>query len=312
MHGLRQEALAQTPPKVARVGWISEHSANPAVGDHLAWLRAGLRERGWVEGRNLLLEARWGERDNAQQLTAELVRAKVDVLVSHGRMAFGVAAASGAVPLVFLIAGDPVDAKLVASLARPDANRTGVTLLGYELIAKRLEFLKEAVPGVQHVAFLINKRHPGAQTELQEARAAAARLGLTLQHVPVATLADMEGAYEAITRERADAVMTSIDSLMTSQARNIAEFSSRRRVPVISGWAEFALVGNLMTYGPSFKGSYAYLATYVDKILRGAKAADLPVELPPKLELVINLKTAKALGITIPQSVLLRADEVIQ
>ena len=311
MHGLRQEALAQTPPKVARVGWISEHSANPAVGDHLAWLRAGLRERGWVEGRNLLLEARWGERDNAQQLTAELVRAKVDVLVSHGRMAFGVAAASGAVPLVFLIAGDPVDAKLVASLARPDANRTGVTLLGYELIAKRLEFLKEAVPGVRHVAFLINMRHPGAQTELQEARAAAARLGLTLQHVPVAALADMEGAYEAITRERADAVMTSIDSLMTSQARNIAEFSSRRRVPVISGWAEFALAGNLMTYGPSFKGSYAYLATYVDKILRGAKAADLPVELPPKLELVINLRTAKALGINLPTTLRARADELI-
>ncbi len=307
---LRRDANAQTIPKLARVGWIGTRSAKKDI--YQSSLREGLLEKGWVEGRNLVIEWRWGEREQARELVDELVQAKVDVLVSTGAISFPVAAASGSVPLVFVIAGDPVEARFVSSLARPAVNRTGLTLLAYELIGKRLEILQSALLTVTRVAYLINMRHPGAHSEIKEAVKAAQRLGLTLQHVAVETAADFDGAFTAIARGGAQAIVTSVDGLMSLKAASIAAFAASHRVPAISGWGEFAAAGFLMTYGPSIRGTFRYLATYVDKILRGAKAADLPVEFPPKVELVVNLRTAKALGINLPATLRARADELIE
>jgi putative ABC transport system substrate-binding protein len=270
-----------------------------------------MRERGWVEGKNLALQLRYGNRDQASALAAELVESNVHVIVAQGAMAYGAKAAGGATPVVFAFSGDPVEAKLVASLARPGGNVTGVTLLSYELASKRLELLKEAFPGLERVAILANVAHPGEQAELRESQAAAQRLGLSLQYLPVQTADDFRVAFEALEREGSEAIVAFPDLLIMSQASSIALFAARRRIPSVSGWPEFAERGNLMTYGPGL-GVWRQVADQVDKILKGAKPADLPVEQPTKFELVINLKTAKALDLTVPQSLLLRADKVIQ
>jgi len=182
----------------------------------------------------------------------------------------------------------------------------------FELIGKRLEVLKEAVPGVTRVALLANTGHPGVREELARSQAAARRLGFTVQYVPVAAVRDFDGAFEAMARERAEAIVVFPDGFMMSQAPAIADFAARRRIAAISGWAEFATAGNLLSYGPDLREAWRGVAAYVDKILRGARPADLPVEQPTKFELVINLKTAKALGLTIPPSLLQRADQVIE
>jgi putative ABC transport system substrate-binding protein len=301
---------AQTTRKVARVGWVAG-GGGPAPA-YLESFREGLRERGWIEGQNLVLEARSGDREQAKDLTSELVRSKVDVIVTQGPMVFGARAAAGAIPIVFGFSGDPVEAKLVTSLARPGGTLTGMTFLGIELIGKRIEILKEAVPSMGRLAILANPHHAGGQAELAESRAVARRFGVTLQYLPVTTVRDFDGAYDAMTRERAEAIVAFPDGLIMSQAKAIAEFATRRRIPAMSGWDQFAVDGNVMTYGPNLRASWRQIAMYVDKILKGASPADLPVELPTKYETVINLKTAKAIGLPIPPSVLLRADRVIE
>jgi len=214
--------------------------------------------------------------------------------------------------MVFNINGDPVEAKLVASLARPGGNLTGITALSEELAGKRLELLKEAVPGVVRVAAIANQAHPGVQTELRESQAAAKRLGVKLQWLPVYSVADFDAAFAAVEREGAQALVAIPDNLINDRAKIIAEFAANRRIPTVSGWAEFSEAGNLMSYGPELRGFFRQIAVYADKLLRGARPADLPVEQPTKFELTVNLKTAKALGITIPQSVLIRTDRVIE
>ena len=184
-------------------------------------------------------------------------------------------------------------------------------LLGFELVGKRLDLLKEALPRMTRVAILANPQHAGEQTELRESQAAARRLGLTVQYLPVSSARDFEAAFEAIAREKAEAIVAFPDALIVTQAKPIAEFATKLRIPAISGWAEFAEAGNLMTYGPDLKETWRYIAVFVDKILRGAKPADVPVELPRHLEMVINLRAAKALGITLPPSLLARADRII-
>jgi len=305
-------AEAQSAGKTARVGWLAlGPNAGPAAVFFDAF-REGLRERGWIDGRNLVIEARWGNRDQARDQAAELVQWKPDVLVTQGPMVFGAQAVTGQIPVVFGFSGDPVEGKLVASLARPGGNLTGISLMQFELIGKRLEVLKEAVPGVARVALLANTGHPGVREELARSQAAARRLGFTVQYVPVAAVRDFDGAFEAMARERAEAIVVFPDGFMMSQAPAIADFAARRRVAAISGWAEFATAGNLLSYGPDLREAWRGVAAYVDKILRGARPADLPVEQPTKFELVINLKTAKALGLTIPPSLLQRADQVIE
>jgi len=304
-------AQTQSTGKVYRVGWVAMGPDSPSTSVFLEAFRQGMRERGWIEGRNLAIEARWGARDQARDLVAELNRLKVDVIVAVGPMVFGAQAAAGTTPVVFGFSGDPVEAKLVTSLPRPGANLTGITFLAYELVHKRLELLKDALPGLTRVAVLANVMHAGEQTELRESQAAARRLGLTLQYVPVRAAGDFPMAFEAITSERAQAIVAFPDVLIMSQAKNIAAFATKSRIPAISGWAEFAAAGNLMTYGPNLRESWRYMATYVDKVLKGARPADIPVEQASKFELVVNMRTAKALGLTIPPSLQVRADQVI-
>jgi len=302
-------AGAQPAGKTARIGWLGGGRATAAV--FLEAFRDGMRERGWVEGKNLTIETRWGTPANSRELAAELAQLKVDVIVSQGPMVFGAQAAAGTIPVVFGYSGDPVEAKLVRSFARPGGNLTGVSLLGFELVGKRLELLKEALPRVTRVAILANTQHAGEQTVLRVSRAAAERLGVTVQYLPVSSARDFEAAFEAIAREKAEAIVAFPDALILAQARPISEFATKLRIPAISAWAEFAEAGNLMTYGPDLKETWRYVAVFVDKILRGAKPADVPVELPRNIELVINLRAAKALGITLPPSLLTRANRII-
>jgi putative tryptophan/tyrosine transport system substrate-binding protein len=236
----------------------------------------------------------------------------VDVIVAQGPLVFGAQDGAGALPMVFVFSGDPVEAKLVTSLARLGGTLTGVTLLALELAEKRLALLKEVRPGLSRVAILANPVHPGEPAELQASQTAAQQLGLTLQYVPVRAVSDFPAAFEAIARERAEALLAFPDALIMLQRHVIAEFAAQHRMPAVSGWADFAVAGNLMTYGPNLPAMFRRVAYYVDRILTGTKPADLPIEQPMTFELVINLKAAQALGLTIPPVLLFQADEVIR
>jgi putative ABC transport system substrate-binding protein len=274
-----------------------------------------MRDRGYIEGQNLTIDARWMESvspDEAASITAELVRSKVDVLVAQGASIFGVKAAAGSVPVLFGYSGDPVAAKLVASLARPGGNLTGITFLTLELAGKRVELLKEAAPRISRLAILFNPLHIGEEEAVRESQTATQRLGLPLQPFAVHSVAEITAALDTMVRGRINGVVALPNALIMLQRNAIAEFAIRHRVPTISGWEDFAVDGNLMTYGPNLQEAWRHLATLVDKVLKGAKPGDLPVEQPTTYQLIINLKTAKALGLTIPQSLMLRADRLIE
>jgi ABC-type uncharacterized transport system substrate-binding protein len=306
-------AVAQ-PPTVSRVGWLSADRAGGGSPFFDAF-REGLRDLGYVEGRNLTLDARWGEgsSERLDQLAAELIQSKPHVIVTQGGPALGpVVRAGAALPIVFAFSGDPVEAGFIDSLARPGRNLTGVMFLSLELVGKRIELLKEVMPGVSRIAILANPEHPGDQAELRASQAAAKTLGLTLEYFQARNVQELEGALTAIPRSRSQAVVVFPDAMTVRNRERIASFSATHRIPVVAGWAQFAESGSLMSYGPNLRDSYRRLATYVDKVLKGAKPAELPVELPRTVELVINLKAAKALGITVPHSVLVRADKLIE
>jgi putative ABC transport system substrate-binding protein len=306
---------AQPARRVARIGWIGAWYSPSAGAILFDAFRQGMRDLGYVEEQNLTIDARWMEgntADEAARLTAELVRSKVDVLVAQGAAIPGAKAEAGPMPVVFGFSGDPVAAKLVTSLARPGGNLTGMTFLAVELAAKRVELLKESAPRVSRVAVLTNPLHAGEDEELRESQIAAQRLGLTPLPFPARTVAEVNAALEAMARDRVDALVALSNLLVMRQRNAIAEFAAKQRIPTISGWEDFAVDGNLMTYGPNLQHAWRRVAIYVDKVLKGTKPADLPVVRPTTFELIINLKTAKTLGLTIPPSVLLRADRVIQ
>lgn len=215
-------------------------------------------------------------------------------------------------PIVFSVSADPVAAGFVQSLARPGGHMTGISLFTLALVGKRLEFLKDILPNANKAALIANPRHPGESQELDAAQGAAAKLGLAVRYFPVKDEAELDAAFADIARQRDDAIVAFADGFTMSFASRIAEFSLRHRIPAIDGWAEFAQQGNLMIYGPLIQDVYRRLPAYVDKIGRGAKPADLPVERPTKVELVVNLRTARAIGLAIPNAVLLRADQVIE
>jgi len=277
--------------------------------------RQGLRDLGWVEGRNIALEYRFaqGRPDGLPALAAELVRLKVDVIVIEGgQAALAAKHATQTIPIVMAVIDDPVKAGLVASLARPGGNVTGLTLFASELSGKRLQLLKEVVPRSTLVAVIRNVTHPNAADLWGETEAAARSLDLRLQSVEVRSPADLGGAFKAVTSARPSAFITLADGMLFYNRTRIGDFAAQSQLPAIYPDREFAKAGGLMAYGPSLASNFRRAATYVDKILKGAKPADLPVEQPTKFELVINAKTAKALGLTIPLAVLARADEVIQ
>jgi putative ABC transport system substrate-binding protein len=309
-------AEAQQAAKVARIGYLV---SNLATSPHLTEaFRQGLRDLGYVEGRNLVIEYRdaQGKFERLPTLAAELVALKVDVIVV-GNVVTALAAkqATRTLPIVFTAVGDPVGSGLVTSLARPGGNVTGLSALYLELVGKCLELLKQAVPGVSQVAVLWQ---PGALPErtekdlLKEAEGAGRALGVRLQFVEARGPADFDRAFSDMTRARAGA-LTALPSLrFFNERKRLVDLAAKNRLPAVYQVREFVDAGGLMSYGPNPADLYRRVATYVDKILKGAKPADLPVEQPTKFELVINLKTAKALGLTIPPSLLGRADEVVQ
>ncbi len=310
-------AAAQQPSKVARIGLLSPSSlaANPHLREAFS---QGLRDLGYVEGQNVAIEYRSaeGKLEQLPELAAELVRLKVAVIVTSGTPAAQAAKqATTTTPIVMATAADAVGSGLVAGLAWPGGNITGTSFLGAELVPKRLELLKEAVPGMTRVGVL---SHPGVPSEgtvkimLEETEAAARALRVRLQRLEARGPNEFDRAFTTMSRERASGLIVLPSSMFLTERRRIVDLAARSRLPAMYYFREFAEAGGLMSYGPNVSDLWRRAATYVDKILKGAKPADLPVEQPTRFELVINLKTAKALGLTIPPSVLIRADQVIR
>jgi putative ABC transport system substrate-binding protein len=309
-------AEAQQAAKIVRIGWLA---LNLAAGPHLreAFLQ-GLRDLGYVEGRNVVIEYRdaEGKLERLPALAAELVALKVDVILAPPTPpALAAKQATRTLPIVFAAAADPVTSGLVTSLARPGGNVTGLSNVNPELVGKCLEQLKQAVPGVSRVAVLWQPGGLGERTEkdmLKEAEVAARALGVRVQFVEARGPADVDRAFSEMTRARAGALTVLTSAMFLSERRRLVNLAAKNRLPAVYMEREYVDAGGLMAYGPNVADMFRRAATYVDKILKGAKPGDLPVEQPTKFELVINLKIAKALGLTIPQLVLGRADQVIE
>jgi putative ABC transport system substrate-binding protein len=304
---------AQPLAKVPRVGYFSDDSGSLGV-TAFEPLAQGLRELGYLEGRHIVFEPRYaeGNTDVLPDLAAALVHSKVDVIVAYGTPAAKAAQhATRTIPIVALM-GEPVEMGLVASLARPGGNLTGVSGQSAEAGRKRLELPKEAVPQASRVAVLWNPANPNKVLEWQETQRAAQALGVTLQSVEVRTPDDFERAFATLTRGRADALLTMTESLTLMHRRQIVDFTTQNRLPMLAAGRAFVEAGGLMSYGFRPQNVSRHLAVYVDKILKGAKPADLPVEQSMKFELILNRKTAQTLGITFPPTLLVWADEVIQ
>jgi putative tryptophan/tyrosine transport system substrate-binding protein len=308
---------AEAQQAAARLGWLGE---NPAANPHLrgAFLQ-GLRDLGYVEGRNVVIEYRnaEGKLERFPALAAELVALKVDVIVTAGGTLAALAAkqATRTLPIVFAAAADPVESGLVTSLARPGGNVTGLSVLAPELVGKCLEQLKQAVPGVSRVAVLWQPGGFGERTEkdmLNGAEVAARALGVRPQFVEARGPADFDRAFSEMTRARAGALTVFANAMFTIERRRLVDLAAKNRLPALYAFREYVDAGGLMAYGPHLADLYRRAATYVDRILKGAKPGDLPVEQPTKFELVVNLKTARTLGLTIPPSVLSRADQIIE
>ena len=306
-----QMAEAQQPKIVPQIGYLGLSE----IPERDEAFRKGLRERGYLEGQNIHVDYRFagGRAERLAELAAELVRLKVDVIVTTGTVATDAAKrATQTIPIVFAVAPDPVESGFVATLAKPGGNITGFTTLNLESLGKRLELLKEVKPRIYRVAVLqnpINSTHPPM---LKETEAAATRLGIRLQSLEIRSPADLVGAFKAAIREKAAALVGLPDNLLASQQRPIRDFAVKNRLLEISWSSEWVEAGSLMSYGANIPDLYRRTAAVVEKILKGAKPAELPVEQPTKFELIINLKTAKQIGLTIPPNVLARADRVIK
>ena len=309
-------AEAQQPKKIPGIGYIS--SGNPASESTRAEaIRLALRELGYIKGQNIAVEYRYaeGKVDRFPKLAAELVRLKVDIIVvvGGGRAPLAAKNATQTIPIIMVGAGiDPVKAGLVESLARPGGNVTGLAILTGELGGKRLELLKEAVPKLTNVAVLYDPSTPNSVIEVKEVPVAARALGLTIRSWEVRATDDFNRAFAAIGKQRPDGLYVPGGRVFSNNQKRIVGFALKNRLPSIYAFREFVDAGGFMSYGADQADTYRRVAYYVDKILKGAKPADLPVEQPSKFELVINLKTAKQIGVTIPQKVLTRADRVIK
>jgi len=307
---------AQQAASLPRIGFLAPGSlSEPRFPRFLQTFRQGLRELGYVEGQNITIEFRWAEGmfDRLPGLAAELVQLKVNVIVAGGAPAAHAAKqATETIPIVMVNVADPVATGLVASLARPGGNITGLSLMLPALVGKQLEMLKEVVPRVSRVALLGNPANPNNASQVRHAQDAARALGVQLQPLEARDLSEIDKAFAVITTERAGVVIVLGDTILLNHRTRIFNHAARRRLPTVSGGSEYAEAGSLLAYGPSLTDGNRRAATYVDKILKGTKPADLPIEQPTTFELVINLKTAKGLGLTIPPAVLQRADRVIQ
>ena len=309
-------AEAQRAGKVYRVGYIGPTPVSTLISDpSFNSFRREMGQRGYVEGQDLVLELRSVEErpDRVSEVVDELVRLNPDVIVAVSAPVIQAARqVSRTIPIVMVGVGDPVAIGFAASLSRPGGNITGLSQLSPELSAKRLDLLKEVVPGVSRVAILWNPTNPSNASQLRATKLVAQALGMQLQLLEVRGPQDFESGFQAARRGHAGALITLDDLLIYTRRTQIVALAAKSRLPAIYGWSKFAEAGGLMSYGPDFRDMYRQAAIFVDKILKGAKPGDLPIEQPAKLELVINLKTAKALGLTIPPSLLQRADQVIE
>jgi len=314
---------AESPPDPSAVafrqGLRVRSLAIPALvisDPYVGAFRQGLRELGYIEGQNIDIVYRYTNGDDQlPELAADLVRLKVDVIVTSSTAATRAAKnATTTIPIVMAAASDPVGTGLVVSLARPGGNITGLSLMAPELAGKRLELLREVLPRVARVAFLASGRDPDGRLFVEEAQAAAERFGMQIQPLVIGGPEEIEGAFSAMIRERAGAliVQPTFITYYSEQSRRVVDLAAKNRLATVSDYKEFVDAGGLISYGPDRRENFRRAATYVDKIVKGTKPADLPVERPVKFELIINLKTAKQIGLTIPQSVLYRADKVIK
>jgi ABC-type uncharacterized transport system substrate-binding protein len=303
---------AQKTSVPRRVGIL--HGQSPGNKD-VDEFRKGLRELGYLEGENLTLEYRWaeGKPERLRALADELVRANIELIFTASTPgALAAKSATKTIPIVFVAVGDPVGAGVVSSLARPGGNVTGLTHFSVDLIGKSLELLKEAIPGLKHVAVLAPSSNPTTALKLARIQSAAKALDVEVQVVEVRRAADFEPAFDTIRRQRPTALMPLLDTLTTTRRKEIVDFARANRLPTMFEQREFVEAGGLMSYGTSHAAMYRRAATPVDKILKGARPGDVPVEQPTQFELVVNMRTAKALGLTLPQPFLMRADRVIE
>ena len=305
---------AQQSPKIPRIG-ILEPATSASISARIEAFRQGLRELGYVEGKNITIEYRYadGKSERIPDLAAELVNLKVDLIVtSQTPSVLAIKKVSSTIPIVFFFLSFPVENGIVNSFARPGGNATGLTVLSEELNGKRLELLKEASPTIARVGVLSNPANPTQPLEWKAIQAAAVALGLKLQSLNVRSGADLDVAFEAALKQRAQALINLPEAVFTMNLKRITEFATKNKLPAMCSNPQAVDGGCLMSYGPNQLDLYRRGASYVDKILKGVKPADLPVEQPTKFEFVINLKTAKQIGLTIPQKVLIRADKVIK
>jgi putative tryptophan/tyrosine transport system substrate-binding protein len=311
---LFSDALAEQPTKLPVIGFLS--SLSPGPSPELAAFRQALSEAGYVEGQNLAIEYRWaeGHYDRLPALAADLVGRKLDLIVTSGGNLSALAAKSAAptIPIVFETGDDPVATGLVASLPRPGGNLTGVSILITELVPKRLELLSELVPQATVIALLVNPHSSNAETDIGAAQGAARVKGVRLAILKAATEGEIDAAFAFLMQQQAGGLVVDGDPFFSSQREQLIAQAARHAVPTIYYWRGFVASGGLISYGTSFVGVFRQLGIYAGKILNGAKPADLPVEQPTKFELIVNLKTAQALGLTIPQRILALADEVIE
>ena len=306
-------ARAQQPAKVPTIGYLSANTPSADSHRNAAFVQR-LRELGWIEGRTVAIEYRWaeGRAERYVEIAAEFVRLKVDVIVTTGTAAIVTAKqATSVIPIVFAAAVDPLGTGLVASLARPGGNVTGLSLQFTDLVGKRIELLREVVPGLRRLAIMANIGYPASVLEMGEVQTIAKTLGLEVATSEIRRSEDIVPSFEAV-KGRAEALYVCGDALVTTNRIRINILAMSARLPTMHGLREYVEAGGLMSYGANFADLYRRSGDYVDKILRGAKPGDIPVEQPTKFELVVNLTTAKALGLTIPESFLARADEVIE
>jgi ABC-type uncharacterized transport system substrate-binding protein len=305
---------AHAQPKIPRVGFMGNSTA-ALEANLVGSFRDGLRELGYEEGRNIVIEYRWadGKYERFPTLIAELIAAKVNVIVTAGTpAALAVKKATTTVPLVMVAVGDPVGTGLVPSLARPGGNLTGLSSIAPDLEGKRLDILREVVPTLSHVAMFFNSLNPFHVASMRQAHAAGQAMGIKLQEHDIRKSEDLDGAFGAIRKERPDALLILADRVFLHNRQRMMDFTEEQRLPNVNAYKELVEAGGLMSYGPSYEDMHKRAAIYVDKIIKGAKPADLPIEQPSKFTFVVNLKAAKALGVTIPPSLLTLADEVIE